>query len=70
MPGEDEAQRLQWLNADGENPFPDSVTKVVIWLKHFEPTDAKLFEYTEFPDVCPSGGLRLLQPSVAANLHP
>jgi hypothetical protein len=70
MPGEDRAQRLQWLDADGESPFPDSVTKVVIWLKQFEPTDGKLFEYAEYPDVCPSGGVRLLQPSVAANPHP
>ncbi|SRR6266404_92700 len=67
---EDGTQRLHWLNGDGENPFPDSVAKVVNWLKRFEPTDAKSFEYAEYPDVCPRGGLRLLQPSVAANLRP
>jgi hypothetical protein len=73
MPGwqrEDGTQRLQWLNADGESPFPNSVAKVVDWLKHFEPTGGKLFVYAEYPDVCPSGGLRLLQPSVTDNLHP
>lgn len=64
---ENGAQRLQWLNADGENLFPGSVAKVVKWLKQFEPTDGKSFEYAEYPDVCPSGGLRLLQPSEAAN---
>jgi hypothetical protein len=67
---ESATQRLQWLNANGESPFPDSVAKVVDWLKHFEPTDGKLFVYAEYPDVCPSGRLRLLQPSVADNLHP
>jgi hypothetical protein len=73
MPGgqrEDGTQRLQWLNADGETPFPDSVASVVSWLKHFEPTNGKLFEYADYPEVCPSGELRLLQPSVAANLNP
>jgi hypothetical protein len=67
---EDETQRLQWLNADGKNPFPASVAKVVDWLRHFEPTDGKSFGYAEYPDVCPSGGLRLLQPTVAANPRP
>src|ERR1017187_3633990 len=62
-------QRLQWLNANGESPFPDSVANVVYWLKHFEPTDGKLFVYAEYPDVCPSVRLRLLQPSVADNRH-
>jgi len=62
-----QARRLQWLNADGENPFPVSVAKVVHWLTHFEPKDAKELEYVEHHDVCPSVGLRLLQPSVAEN---
>jgi hypothetical protein len=67
---DDGTQRLQWLNPDGENPFPSSVAKVVGWLKRFEPTDATPFEYVQFPDVCPTGGLRLLHPSVARNFHP
>jgi hypothetical protein len=66
---EDEAWRLQWLNADGENPFPASVSKLADWLQHFQPKDGKAFEYTEYPDVCPTGGLRYLQPSVAENSH-
>jgi hypothetical protein len=65
---EDGAQHMRWLDADGETPFPASVATVVNWLKHFEPIGGKPFEYAEYPDVCPSGGLRLLQPSVAANL--
>lgn len=65
--GERGAKRVRWLNADGESPFPGSVARIVDWLKRFEPTDAEPFEYAENPDVCPSGGLRLLQPSVATN---
>jgi hypothetical protein len=64
------AQRLQWLNADGESPFPGSVSKIVDWLEHFQPTGGKSFELAEFPEVCPSGGLHLLQPSVSENLRP
>jgi hypothetical protein len=67
---EHESWRLQWLNADGASPFPASVSRVVDWLQHFQPTDGKAFEYTEYPDVCPTGGLRYLQPSVAENSHP
>ena len=62
--------RRQWLNADGETPFPSPVAKVVDWLKRFEPKNPTRFEKIEFPDVCPSGELRFLQPSVAGNLHP
>jgi hypothetical protein len=68
--GDDKAQRMQWLNAEGVGPFPDPVAKVVDWLKHFEPIEGKSFEYTDYPDVCPSSGLRLLQPSVAENGRP
>jgi hypothetical protein len=70
LPMERNAWRLQWLNADGENPFPGSVAKVVDWMEHFQPTGGKAFLYAEFPDVCPSGGLRLLQPAVAENQQP
>jgi hypothetical protein len=65
-----EAWRLQWLNPDGESPFPSSVSKLIDWLRRFQPNDASPFEYTEYPDVCPSERLRFLQPSVAGNLHP
>ena len=70
IPRENGIQHLQWLNGDGESPFPGSVTKVVNWLKHFEPTDGKPLVSTDYSDVCPSGGLRLLHPSVAGNLLP
>jgi len=70
LPMERHAWRLQWLNADGENPFPGSVAKVVDWLQRFQPVGGKSFLYAEFPDVCPTGGLRLVQPAVAANRHP
>ena len=64
-----EPWRLQWLNADGESPFPASASTLVDWLKRFQPKDGKSFEYADYPDVCP-GGLRLLQPAVAQNSHP
>jgi hypothetical protein len=60
-------QRLDWLNADGENPFPDSVAKVVDWLKHFEPQNAK--GGTGYLGVCPVE-IRPLQPSLATKIHP
>jgi hypothetical protein len=67
---ENKTWRLAWLNADGENPFPASVSKLVDWLQRFQPKDGKSFEYADYPDVCPAVGLRLLQPSVAENLEP
>jgi hypothetical protein len=69
--GENRTQRLHWLNVDGESPFPRPVTRIVNWLTRFDPKDAKAFEYADYPDVCPSlGGLHLLSPSVAENVHP
>jgi hypothetical protein len=65
-----DARRLQWLNPDGESPFPSSVAKVVDWLWQFQPKGGKSFEYAEFPDVCPSRGFQLVQPTVAENEHP
>jgi hypothetical protein len=67
---ERDAWRLQWLNADGENPFPGSVAKVVDWLQRFQPVGGKAFLYAEFSDVCPASGLRLVQPAVAENQRP
>ena len=64
---ENAAQHLQWLNADGQSPFLGSVAKAVDWLKSFQPKNARLLQDAEFRDVCPSGGLRLVQPSVAIN---
>ena len=69
VPG-DKTQRLQWLNADGDNPFPVPVAKIVNWLRNFEPRNGKELEYSEFSDVCPTVGFRLVQPAVAANLNP
>ena len=65
-----QVKRVQWLNADRTNPFPDSVANVVDWLEQFQPKSGKTFEYSDFPDVCPSGGVRLLQPTIAANRLP
>ncbi len=67
---EHEVWRMQWLNPDGESPFPASVSKLVDWLQGFQPKEGKSFEDAEYPDVCPVGGLRLLQPSEAQNSHP
>lgn len=62
---EHESRRVQWLNADDESPFPDSVAKIVDWLERFQPK-GKPFVYTEFPDICPSVGLSLVQPTLAS----
>lgn len=67
MPGwkrEEDARtfRLQWINGDGENPFPAAMGKVVDWLQDFEPTGGRQFDPNEFPNVCPSVGLRMLHP--------
>jgi len=67
---DDRTQRLQWLNADGESPFPAPIDKLVSWMRNFQPKNARSFTYGEFPDVCPSIGLSFVQPSVAANQHP
>jgi len=63
----DKTWHLQWLNGDGENPFPASIAKVVDWINGFQPKAGESFEYADYPDVCPAGGLRFLQPSVAEN---
>lgn len=65
-----QAWRLQWVNGDAGNPFPASVSRLVDWIKRFHPDDGKTFAYTDYPDVCPTVGVRLLQPSVAGNSHP
>jgi hypothetical protein len=65
-----QARRIQWLNPDGEDPFPDSVEKIVTWMQTFQPKNGKEFEYAEFPDVCPSEGLRPVQPTMAENGRP
>ncbi|HKI26029.1 MAG TPA: hypothetical protein VKA07_06870 [Candidatus Sulfotelmatobacter sp.] len=65
--GPDKAQRVQLLNADGGNPFPGSVKKLVDWLENFQIKNGNSLDDAESADVCPSVGLRLLQPSVATN---
>lgn len=67
--GKTTTKRLQWLNPEDANPFPESVSKIVTWLKRFEPVDPIPFERAEYPNVCPSEGLRLLEPSVASSLQ-
>jgi hypothetical protein len=67
---EQRAWHLQWLNGDDENQFPAPVFKLVDWLQHFQPKNAKGFEYSEYPDVCPVTGFRRLQPAVSQNLQP
>jgi hypothetical protein len=59
---------VQWLNADGQNPFPSPLNKIVDWLNDFEPVNAKPLADLEFQDVCPSVGLQRLQPSVASRV--
>jgi len=46
-------RRMEWLNADGENPFPRSIAKMIDWMQRFNPKGADAFEYDESSDVCP-----------------
>ena len=63
-------RRLQWLNADDESPFPKPMAKGVEWMKNFEPRNAKALDSAEISDACPTVGLRLIEPSIAAHEHP
>jgi len=47
------SRRMEWLNADGESPFPASIAKMVDWMQRFNPKGADAFEYEESSDVCP-----------------
>jgi hypothetical protein len=67
---EDGAQRLQWLNPDDRRPFPDSATKLIQWMQNFKPADSQPLLRAEFSGVCPTVGLQLVQPTVAANTQP
>ena len=67
IPLDHSSWRLRWQNGDGENPFPASVAKVVGWLRAFQPDQGKSFDRIDYPDVCPTGGLRQLRPDVADN---
>lgn len=61
-------RRLHWLNADDESPFPAPIAQLVDWMENLKLKNAKPFDDREFrEDVCPSVGLSLVQPSVAAN---
>jgi len=67
---EERSWRLQWVNGDGENPFYGPALKLVDWLKGFQPKNAKGFEYSDYPEVCPVIGFRRLRPSVSENSQP
>ena len=67
---EDRTLRLQWLKADEENPFPATIQNLVSWIKAFQTKNTRSFMPGEFPDVCPRGGMSLVQPSIADNQHP
>ena len=61
---------LQWLNADGENPFPAPMAKIIRWMKAFETKNPKQLEDPELANVCPSVGLSFVDPSMATNQRP
>ena len=67
---DDRTLRLQWLKADEDNPFPATVEKLVSWMRNLEAKNAHSFTSGEFPDVCPRGGITLVQPAIADNQHP
>jgi hypothetical protein len=61
---------LQWLNGDGENPFPAPITNVIDWMRTFKPRNARALDYPDRSNVCPAVGFSLIQPSVATNQRP
>ena len=69
-PADDRTLKLQWLKADDERPFPATVEKLVSWIKSIQAKNGGSFTVDEFPDVCPRGGVSLVQPSIADNQHP
>lgn len=69
-PADDRTLKLQWLKADENSPFPATVEKLVSWMRNLEAKNAPSFASGEFPDVCPRGGITLIQPSMADNRHP
>lgn len=69
-PDDDQTLRLQWLKADDESSFPATIEELVSWIRDFQAKNTSSFTSGEFPDVCPRGGISLVQPSVAANQHP
>ena len=62
--------RLQWLNPDDESPFPEPMAKVIDWMKDFQSQELQFGGDLEISDVCPSVGLSLIRPSIAANDRP
>lgn len=66
----DRTLKLQWLKADEDSPFPASVEKLVSWIKNLQAKNGHSFTPGEFPNVCPLGGIILVQPSIADNQHP
>jgi hypothetical protein len=63
----DDTLHVHLINADGQNPFPVLVRKIVDWLNQFEPASARRSADLEFQDVCPSIGLQFVQP-IASNI--
>lgn len=59
-------RRIHWLNADGQSPFPEAMSKVIEWMKNFKASGAQRVESPDRTEACPSVGLSLVQPSVAA----
>lgn len=61
---------VKWLNADDVSPFPPEISRVITWMKAFDPSDGKAVDELEFSEVCPSVGLSFIQPSTASNKRP
>ena len=69
-PAYDRTLKLQWVNADEASPFPATVEKLVSWIKNLQTKNTRSFTYGEFSNVCPLGGISLVQPSIADNQRP
>ncbi len=62
--------RVQWLNPDNQNPFPELIAKLVDWMRRFQNADGELWDMLAMDNICPSVGLSYVQPSIATNVHP
>jgi hypothetical protein len=65
VPRDTGVQRVVMSDADGQNPFPHSVRRIVSWLQQFKDEGAEPLDVSA-PDICPSRTLQPVHPNIAA----